>query len=126
MSVAVVLALGAAGGLGSVVRFMLDGAIRARRPGPVPVGTMTINISGSFLLGLVAGLVLAAALPPAWTLIGGTGFLGGYTTFSTASSETVRLLQAGRVGAALVSGVGTALAALAAAAVGFAIGALPG
>lgn len=118
MSVAVVLVLGAAGGLGSVTRFLLDGIIRARVPGSFPVGTMAINISGSLLLGFLAGLVLDAALAPGWLTIAGTGFLGGYTTFSTASGETVRLLQAGRTKAALVSGAGTALAALAAAGLG--------
>lgn len=124
MSVALVLALGAAGGLGSVARFVLDGVIRSHVRGRLPVGTMVVNISGSLLLGLLTGLVLAAALPPAWTIIGGTGFLGGYTTFSTASSETVRLLQAGRTRAAVVSGAGTAVAALAAAGAGLSIGLL--
>lgn len=126
MSVAVVLALGVAGGMGSVARFMLDGVIRSRTRGPVPVATITINISGSLLLGLVAGLVLASALPPAWTLIVGTGFLGGYTTFSTASMETARLVQAGHVRAALISGAGTAVASLAAAGLGLWIGVLLG
>jgi CrcB protein len=124
VSLAVVLALGAAGGLGSVARFVLDGVIRSRVRGPVPVGTMTINITGSLLLGLLTGLVLGTALPPAWTVIGGTGFLGGYTTFSTASNEAVRLLRSGRTGAALVSGVGTAAVALLAAALGLSIGLL--
>lgn len=120
MSILVVLAVGAAGGLGAVARFVLDGVIRARVRGPYPVGTMTINISGSLLLGLVTGLVIAAVLPTSATLVVGTGFLGGYTTFSTASSETVRLLQAGRTRAALLSGAGTALMSLAAAGLGLA------
>ena len=124
MSVGVVLVLGMAGGLGSVARFLLDGIIRSRVRGHVPVGTMIINISGSLVLGLLTGLVLAAALPPTWTLLAGTGFLGGYTTFSTASSETVRLLQAGRVRAALLSGAGTAVASLAAAGLGLSAGLL--
>lgn len=125
MSVGAVLVLGIAGGLGSVARFLLDGIIRSRVRGQLPVGTMVVNISGSLVLGLLTGLVLAAALPPTWALLGGTGFLGGYTTFSTASSETVRLLHAGRVRAALLSGAGTAVAALAAAGLGLSVGLLP-
>lgn len=118
MSIGAVLALGIAGGLGSVARFVLDGAIRARTRGPAPISTMAVNISGSLLLGLLTGLVLAAALPPSWTLVAGTGFLGGYTTFSTASIETVRLLQAGRIAPAVLSGAGTMVVALAAAGLG--------
>ena len=124
MNLALVLALGAAGGLGAVARFVLDDVIRAPLPGVVPIGTMTVNISGSFLLGLLTALGMASVLPPEWILVCGVGFLGAYTTFSTASSETVRLLQAGRVGAALLSGAGTALAALAAAALGLSAGLL--
>lgn len=122
MSVIEVLALAVAGGVGAVARFMLDGAVRGKLRGHLPVGTMVINISGSLLLGVVTGFVLAAALPPAWTLVAGAGFLGGYTTFSTASSETVRLLQAGRTGHAVLSGAGTAVLALAAAGAGLAAG----
>jgi CrcB protein len=118
VSVVEVLAIGAAGGLGAVARFVLDGVIRARTEGPLPVGTMTINISGSALLGLLTGLVLAAAVPASSALVLGTGFLGGYTTFSTASSETVRLLQAGRTRVAILSGAGTALLSLAGAGLG--------
>ncbi len=122
MSVFDVLVLGAAGGLGAVARFMLDGVIRASVRGTAPIGTMAVNVSGSLLLGLLTGLVLASALPPSWLVIGGTGFLGGYTTFSTASSETVRLIQAGHTKAAIMSGIGTAVVALAAAALGLVTG----
>ena len=124
MSISFVLVLGIAGGLGAVARFMLDGVIAAPVRGTIPLGTMTVNISGSFLLGLLTGLVLASALPSSWLFVSGTGFLGGYTTFSTASSETVRLIQAGRTGAALLSGVGTAVVALVAAGLGLSIGSL--
>ncbi len=121
MSVFDVLLLGIAGGFGAVVRFMLEGVIRASVRGVVPVGTMTVNVSGSLLLGLLTGLVLTSVLPTSWSAVGGTGFLGGYTTFSTASSETVRLIQAGHTRAALVSGVGTAVMALGAAGLGLSI-----
>jgi CrcB protein len=122
VSVFDVLVLGAAGGLGAVARFMLEGIITASVRGLVPIGTMTVNISGSLVLGLLTGLVLASALPPSWLVVGGTGFLGGYTTFSTASSETVRLIQAGHTKAAIMSGIGTAVVGLAAAALGLVIG----
>ena len=122
MSLAVVLALGAAGGLGAVARFVFDGVIRGSLRVMVPLGTMTVNTTGSFLLGLLTALGMSSVLPPEWILVCGGGFLGGYTTFSTASSETVRLLQANRVGAAVLSGAGTALAALAAAALGLWVG----
>jgi CrcB protein len=121
VSAALVLALGVAGGAGSVVRFMFDGVIRTRVRTASPIGTMTVNISGSLALGLLTGLVLAALLPTEWALVLGTGFLGGYTTFSTASVETVRLLQAGRTRAALLTAGGTALAALAAAGAGLSV-----
>lgn len=125
MSVLVVLALGIAGGMGAVARFVLDGVIRAPLRGVVPIGTMTVNITGSFLLGLVAAFGMTGVLTSEWTSICGVGFLGGYTTFSTASSETVRLLQAERIGAAVFSGAGTALASLGAAALGLWVGFLP-
>ncbi len=121
MSAGLVLALGVAGGLGSVARFMLDGVIRTRVRTASPLGTMTVNISGSLALGLLSGLALAALLPPGWALVLGGGFLGGYTTFSTASAETVRLVQAGRTTAALLTGGGTALAAFAAAGAGLSL-----
>jgi CrcB protein len=124
MSIPLVLALGLAGGLGSVARFVLDGVLRSRGLGPLPVPTLIINVSGSFLLGILAGAALGSALPPAWVLVCGTGFLGGYTTFSTASIETVRLIQTGRWRAALMAGAGTAVVALLAAGAGLWLGLL--
>lgn len=98
------LVLSLAGGAGAVARFALDSATRARIRSELPVGTIVINLSGSLALGLLAGFVTGHALPDAIRVVVGTGFLGGYTTFSTASVETVRLMQRGRRGAAFVSG----------------------
>ncbi|MEV8041364.1 MULTISPECIES: fluoride efflux transporter CrcB [unclassified Arthrobacter] len=124
MSPLTVALLGLAGGLGAASRFLLDGLIRSRVRAALPVATIVINVTGSLLLGLIAGAVGAHAAPPELQLIVGTGFLGGYTTFSTASFETVRLVQSGRSGLALVNGLGTALAAVGAAAGGLALGGL--
>ncbi|MDN3936965.1 fluoride efflux transporter CrcB [Arthrobacter sp. YD4] len=124
MSLVTVALLGLAGGLGAASRFLLDGLIRSRVRAALPVATIVINVTGSFLLGLIAGAVGAHAAPPELQLIAGTGFLGGYTTFSTASFETVRLVQSGRSGLALVNGLGTALAAVGAAAGGLVLGGL--
>lgn len=65
-----------------------------------------------------------AGTTPAWAVVAGVGFLGGYTTFSTASLEAVRLLQARRTGAAMAAELGTAALAAAAAAAGLGVGVL--
>lgn len=119
----VLLALGVAlaGGVGAACRMLLDGIVKQRARLPLPLGTMLVNVTGSFLLGAVTGL--AAELGP-WALILGTGMLGGYTTFSTASYETVRLAQEGRWRAALVNGFGMLLLALVAAWLGLSLAAL--
>jgi CrcB protein len=119
-----ILLLGLAGGLGAGTRFVIDGLVRSRLRTALPVGTIAINITGSFLLGLVAGAVIVHAAPVELQAIAGTGFLGGYTTFSTASFETVRLIQSRRTGLALLNGIGTAIAAIGAAAAGLALAGL--
>ena len=124
MTILAVLFLGLAGGLGAGTRFVVDGLVRSSLRTALPVGTMAINITGSFLLGLVAGAVIVRAAPAELQAIAGTGFLGGYTTFSTASFETVRLVQSGRTGLALLNAFGTAGAAIGAVAAGLALAAL--
>jgi CrcB protein len=119
-----VLAVAVAGGLGAVARLVLDGALRSLFRINYPFGTTVINVTGSFLLGLVTGLALVHGLPPEWRAILGTGFLGGYTTFSTASYETVRLAQQRRYRAALFNGVGMLILALGAAGLGLWLGGL--
>jgi CrcB protein len=122
VSPTVVLLVIAAGGLGAVSRFVVDGAIRSRSGSSYPLGTLVINLSGSLVMGLLTGLTIAHLLPDTVRLVVGTGFLGGYTTFSTASFETVRLVQQRRVPAALLYGLGTALATTAVAGLGLVIG----
>lgn len=116
------LLVSVAGGIGAATRFVLDTSIRRRTGGRFPIGTMIINVSGSFLLGLLTGLVLSLAVSESWRAILGTGFLGGYTTFSTASFETVRLAQQRRYAAAVVNGLGALAGSLVAAALGLLLG----
>ncbi|MGO4534986.1 fluoride efflux transporter CrcB [Leifsonia sp. 2MCAF36] len=124
MTALLVVAVAAAGGVGAVTRLVFDGALRSWLRAGFPIGTTIINVTGSFLLGLVTGLALVHGLPPEWRAVLGTGFLGGYTTFSTASYETVRLAQQRRYRAALVNGVGMLALALAAAGLGLWLGQL--
>lgn len=120
------VAVALAGGVGAACRFVLDGLVRSRTAGDYPLGTMVINVTGSLLLGLLTGLGLAHLAADELVLVLGTGLLGGYTTFSTASVETVRLLQAGRYAASLLSGLGMLVAAVAAAGTGLWLGQLGG
>ena len=122
MTVVVVVLLVVAGGLGAVARFVLDGVVRKRFAGAFPLGTVLINLTGSFTLGLLTGLALAQVLPDPVRLVAGTGFLGGYTTFSTATFETVRLVQERRLAAAILNGLGTLVATTALAGLGLVIG----
>lgn len=120
----VALLVAGAGGVGAVSRFVLDGLIRSRVTSLVPAGTFVINISGSLLLGFVTGLVLVGAEPADFRVVLGTGFLGGYTTFSTAMIETVRLLQQRRWVAAGANGILMLLLGLGAAVLGIFLGTL--
>lgn len=89
----IALAVMAAGALGTVTRFVVDGAVKWRWPTITPWGTFVINVTGSALLGVLAGLVLFHGAPHELQAVLGTGFCGGYTTFSTASFEVVRLAE---------------------------------
>jgi CrcB protein len=115
------IVVGVAGGLGAVARFVLDGTIRKAFPRPTPVGTVVVNLSGSLVLGALAGLV-ASGMPDQLYVILGTGFLGGYTTFSTACFEVVGLLRRRRFRAAVRVGLGTMIFAVLAATLGYSIG----
>ncbi|BAH55677.1 MULTISPECIES: fluoride efflux transporter CrcB [Rhodococcus] len=110
-----------AGSVGAIARFVVDGAIKHRRSVEFPWATAAINVTGSLLLGFVVGLVLFHGVPREVQLIVGVGFCGGYTTFSTASFETVRLIHRGRYAAGVTNAVGTLLVTVAAGAAGLAL-----
>ncbi|MCY7325460.1 MAG: fluoride efflux transporter CrcB [Microbacteriaceae bacterium] len=112
-----------AGGVGAALRFVLDGVIRSRFP-KLPIGTLVINVSGSFVLGLATAVVLGELVTPEALAVLGVGLMGGFTTFSTASFETVRLIGDRRYGAALVNSVGMLVASVLAAALGLWLGSL--
>jgi CrcB protein len=109
-----------AGATGAVTRFVLDASIKRRWQSPFPLATVIINVTGSLLLGVLAGLVLFGGQSAAWQTVIGTGFCGGYTTFSTASFETVRLVQQKRPALALLNALGSLVLSVAACAAGFA------
>lgn len=113
-----------AGGFGAAARFALDGAVRTRWPSQFPWGILLINVLGSFLLGLLTGLVLDGAADPAWRLVLGVGFCGGFTTFSTALTDTVRLARERAWWPAVVNLLGTLAATVLAAAFGFGLAVL--
>ncbi|WP_416443184.1 fluoride efflux transporter FluC [Leucobacter sp. HNU] len=130
MTPLLLLGVALAGGIGAVARFSFDWAMqpllrRRERSGSrgFPWATLLINVSGSLVLGALAALAGLAGgpqtLPPEWFAILGTGFLGGYTTFSTASVDAARLIAARRWNAALGYAGGTAVLSSLAAAAGF-------
>ncbi|MCW2840705.1 MAG: chromosome condensation protein CrcB [Aeromicrobium sp.] len=113
-----VLLMAIAGGLGAGSRHWLDAWLRPRVSDRLPWPTLLINVTGSFMLGLLVGL----GTDSTWLTITGTGFLGGYTTFSTASVETVQLALAGRHTAAAVNALTMLVVSVAAAACGYLLG----
>ena len=94
MSLPLVRAVGAVGGVGAVARLLLDGTVSARSGSAFPYGTMAVNVLGAFLLGAAAGAVLGR---DAYRLVG-LGLIGGFTTFSTWALESQRLGEDGELG----------------------------
>lgn len=122
MTPGVFILLALAGGVGASVRFWVDGLIRSRLKTAFPWATTIINASGSLVLGLLTGLTTAHLVDSDLSLILGTGFLGGYTTFSTASYETVQLIKQKRYTFAAMSGIGMLILCVALAGLGLWIG----
>lgn len=108
------------GGLGSVARFMVDRAVARRAGGAFPFGTLTVNITGSVLLGFITGLALSHQA----ALLAGTAFVGAFTTFSTWMFETQRLTEERHIRPALVNIAVSVGFGITAAAAGQAIGGL--
>lgn len=118
------LGVAAAGAVGAPARFLVDGFVRSRTRDDLPYGTLLINLSGSFLLGLLTGLALTRGFPQTPFVLLGAGFCGAYTTFSTFAFETVRLAEEGERGRALVNVAVSIVVGVAAAAAGFALASL--
>ena len=95
--------VGIGGCLGSILRFWLGSYIGGKLGTRFPYGTLVINVSGSFLLGIVFALLTArASWSPNWRYLLLIGFIGGYTTFSSFEFETLRMIQDGQTGLGLL------------------------
>jgi CrcB protein len=116
--------IGLAGAAGAPLRYVVDVVVSERIHGTFPLGTLVVNISGSFALGIVTGLAMYHGLPKASQEILGLGFVGAYTTFSTFTLETVQLFEEGKAGPALVNVVVSVVSGGLAAAAGLALAGL--
>lgn len=115
MSLGLWLGVALFGAVGAVARYLLDVKVSEATEARFPYGTLTVNVLGSFVLGLVSGVVLFHAAPSAPKVLVGTGLCGSFTTFSTFALETVLLATGGErraaalnVGVSLLAGCGAA------------------
>ncbi|HEX3238303.1 MAG TPA: fluoride efflux transporter CrcB [Gaiellaceae bacterium] len=108
-----IVAIGIAGALGALARYGLDGAASRRFPSSFPWGTFVVNITGAFGVGFLMTLMTEQLTTAPWLRSAlSIGLLGGYTTFSTLSYETYRLLEDGAVGLAAANVLGSAASGL--------------
>ena len=111
------------GAFGSVLRWWLSGVAQRWSGGAFPWGTFAVNLTGSLAIGFVAARALERALvPPAARLFAMVGVLGGFTTFSALSYETLALLRDGQWAAALGYAGGSVVTGVVAAFAGYALG----
>jgi CrcB protein len=101
--------------IGAPLRYLGDRAVQTRHDTVFPWGTLTVNVLGSLVLGILTGAVTAGGASPQVQLVLGTGFCGALTTYSTFSYETLRLLEddarlfaAANVMVSIVAGIGSA------------------
>jgi len=107
-----------AGALGASARYAVHTVVQSRVAGLFPWGTVVVNLSGSFVLGLVAGLVLYQGLDADVRTVAGTGFIGAYTTFSSYTYESLGLVEDGVPRGAALNAVGSIAVGLVAATAG--------
>jgi CrcB protein len=112
------------GALGSGARYLVSSWVARMAGSRFPLGTILINASGSFLLGLLAELALRGVVSFDLRLVLGTGVLGGYTTYSSFNHETLRLAGEGSRGGAVLNLAVTVAGCLVAGALGLFVGGL--
>jgi fluoride exporter len=84
------------GAIGTLTRYGLQGVVQIKMGGTFPYGTLLINLTGCFFLGLIGQITLnRAIISPEWRMAIAVGFFGGYTTFSSFGWETAKMLEAG-------------------------------
>lgn len=119
MPIVLAAVIGLCGAAGAVTRYLVDAAIRRLASSDLPIATTVVNVTGSFLLGVVTAHVLAEGSNVVRETVG-IGFCGGYTTFSTAMSEGVRLHAGGAAVQAATYLLGLPVLCVLAAMLGFA------
>jgi CrcB protein len=118
-----VLLVAIGGGIGSVTRYLVGGWFAGRFGPAFPYGTLVINVTGSFIIGLFLAFAQERiSFSPYWRLFFAVGFLGGYTTFSSFEYESVRLLQDGEMLLGSIYLIGSVVAGGIAAVAGIALG----
>lgn len=122
MNAALFVGVAAAGGAGAVLRYLIDRAVTARTKTSYPWGITIVNLSGSLLIGVLAGLAQSSLVSAPWVAVLGVGLLGGYTTFSSVTVEVALALSRRDYRAAVLNGGAQLVAAVVLAAVGIALG----
>jgi len=118
------IGVAAAGGIGAVLRFVVDRAVMARTKTSYPWGITIVNLSGSLLIGVLAGAAQSELVSAPWLAMLSVGLLGGYTTFSAVTVEVALALGRGDHRSATLNGGAQLVVAVALAAIGMALGAL--
>jgi CrcB protein len=118
-SVVLALSICACGGLGSVFRYLADGAIKARWMTVFPIATFCINITAGLATGMVAAAYASQGLSAPLHLMLATGLLGGFSTFSTAINEMVSLSRQKKIAAASFYAAATMIVPVIAVALGY-------
>jgi fluoride exporter len=114
--------VGLAGAVGALARYLLGRFIAERAGSQFPLGTLLINITGALLIGFLFAFTGRKLIMPALQLVLATGFLGGYTTFSTMSWEGVQLARGGSTRNSLLYFGSNVVLGLSAAALGLLVG----
>src|SRR5256714_1628385 len=118
--------VGLGGGAGAIARYLLGGWVQERYGPSFPYGTLIINVTGSFILGLFATLAIRYAWNDHWRLLIAIGFVGAYTTFSTFEYETIQLVAEGSWARGLFNILASVVLGFLAAYIGVVLGRLGG
>ena len=122
LSLFFILLVGLAGAVGAVSRYLLGRFVAERISSQFPLGTLLINVTGAFLIGLLFSLAGHKVISTSQQVILATGFLGGYTTFSTMSWEGIQLVRGGSTTGGLLYLSGSLALGLVCATLGLVVG----